>query len=52
MIQGDFQMKMWGLFKHDIIIAFRFTKESHFIITVIVYVEDTITENQFNLKQM
>lgn len=52
MIQGDFQMKMWGLFSHDIITVFRFTKESYFIITVIVCVEDTTPEIQFNLKQM
>lgn len=32
--------------------AFRFIKESHFIKTVTVYAENTITENQFNLKQM
>ena len=45
-------MKMWGLFSHEMIIAFRFIKESNFIITVVVYVEDAITENQFNLKQI
>lgn len=51
MNQGDLGMKMWGLFSHDIVV-FRFAKESHFITTAIVYVEDIITENQLNLKQM
>lgn len=52
MNQGDLGMKMQRLFSHDIIVAFRFTKEFHFTKTVIIYVEDIITENQFNLKQM
>lgn len=34
------------------LIAFRFIKGPHFIIAVTVYVEDTVTENEFNLRQM